>query len=100
MSKIAQQNVTVPKISEEIEWLPSEYKAHMRLHRMKIATGALETIITAAGEAIENVAKPRFGALAKSVFFLKHRTIQLLEAERTAPGRELAYVVRARDTFE
>jgi hypothetical protein len=99
MSRVAQQGITATEISQEVDWLIHEYQAHMRLHRMKIATGALETIVTAAGEALENVAKLKFGALAKSVFSLKHRRIQLLEAERQAPGRELAYIVRAREVF-
>jgi hypothetical protein len=99
MSKVAQQSLSAAEISQEIEWLIREYEAHMRLHRMKITMGAFETIVTAAGEALESIAKLRFGALAKSVFSLKHRKIQLLEAERQAPGRELAYIVRARETF-
>ena len=99
MSKIAQQNISAAEISEEIEWLIGEYQAHMRLHRMRVTMGALETIVTAAGEALENVAKLKFGALAKSAFSVKHRRIQLLEAEREAPGRELAYIVRARELF-
>jgi hypothetical protein len=66
---------------------------------MKVTTGALETIVTAAGEALENIAKLKFGALTKSVFSVRHRKIQLLEAERQAPGRELAYIVKARERF-
>ncbi|SPF53317.1 hypothetical protein SBA4_5570010 [Candidatus Sulfopaludibacter sp. SbA4] len=61
--------------------------------------GALETVVTATAEALESIAKLRFGAIAKSLFSLKHRTVQLLEAGRQAPGRELAYIVRARDSF-
>jgi hypothetical protein len=99
MSKIAQQNISAAEVSEEIEWLIGEYQAHMRLHRMKVTMGALETIVTAAGETFENVVKLKFGALAKSVFSVQHRRIQLLEAERQAPGRELAYIVRARELF-
>jgi hypothetical protein len=47
MSKVARQNLTPPEINQEIEWLVHEYQAHMRLHKMKIAVGALETILTA-----------------------------------------------------
>ena len=99
MSRVAQQDLSATEIADEIEWLVSEYQAHMRLHRMKITMGAVETVVTATAEALENVTKLRFGAVAKSVFFLKHRTIQLIEAERQAPGRELAYIIRARDHF-
>ncbi|SPF53318.1 hypothetical protein SBA4_5570011 [Candidatus Sulfopaludibacter sp. SbA4] len=39
MSKGAQQNLSATEIADEIEWLISEYQAHMRLHRMKITMG-------------------------------------------------------------
>lgn len=96
---MAQQSITAAEIRQEIEWLVHEYRAHMHLHRMKITLGALETIVTATGDALENIANLKFGALAKAAFSLKHRRIQLLEAERQAPGRELAYIVRAREVF-
>ena len=99
MSKVARQSASATEIHQEIDWLIHEYQAHMRLCRMKITTGALETIVTAAGEALENIAKLRFGALAKSVFSLKRRRIEMLDAERQAPGRELAYIIRARSVF-
>jgi len=99
ISKVARQNITAAEISDEIEWLIGEYQAHMRLHKMKITMGAFEAIVTAGGEALENIAKLKFGALAKSAFAVKHRKIQLLEAQRQAPGRELAYIVRARELF-
>jgi hypothetical protein len=100
MSKLARQDLTATEMRQEVEWLVREYQAHMRLHRMKIDTGILETIVTASGEALENIARFKFGALAKSAFSLRHRRIQLLDAERQAPGRELAYIVRARELFD
>jgi hypothetical protein len=99
LARIAREAVSAAELSEEIEWLMHEYQAHMRLHRMKSAAGAMESILTASAEAVENLAKLRLGALAKSAFALRHRRIQLLEAERQAPGRELAYVIRAREHF-
>lgn len=99
MSKISRENLAEREIAEEIEWLLNEYQAHMRLHRMKITTGTLETVVVAVAEVAENLAKLKFGALAKSLFVLKHRSLELAEAERQAPGRELAYISRAREHF-
>ena len=56
-------------------------------------------IVVAVAETAENIAKLKFSALAKSLFALKHRRIELIDAERQAPGRELAYIVRARERF-
>lgn len=99
IGKISREPLAPGEIAEEIEWLIHEYEAHMLLHRMKTCAGMLESIVIAAAEAIENVAKLRLGLLAKSAFALRHRKIHLLEAERQAPGRELAYVIRARERF-
>jgi hypothetical protein len=99
VTNVGRQALSGAEVRQEIEWLLSEYNAHMRLHRMKSTTGALETIMTAAGETFENLAKLKFGSLAKSLFFLRRRRVQLLEAERLAPGRELMYLARVQERF-
>jgi hypothetical protein len=99
ISKIARENMSAVEISDEIEWLIAEYRAHMHLHRMKTGSGTLEAVVAAAGDILENLAKLKFGSLAKALFALRHRQVELLEAERQAPGRELAYIVRARERF-
>ena len=48
-----------------------------------------ETIVTAAGEALENISKLKFGALAKSVFSVRLQVgswPRLSEHERYSPG--------------
>src|SRR5688500_12214656 len=37
--------------------------------------------------------------IAKGLFSLKHKRIALMEAELTAPGNEIAYVIKARQKF-
>jgi hypothetical protein len=99
ITKIAQQRLSFDEMREEIEWVVQEYQAHMRLHRLKTTSGALESVVTAAGELVENIVKLKFSALAKAMFSLRQRKIQLLDAERQAPGRELAYLIKARERF-
>jgi len=97
--KLSSSNVAEKEITDEIEWLIQEYEAHMRLHRMKVSSGTLEMLVVAFAETVENLAKLKFSALARSLFALKHRRIALTDAERQAPGRELAYIVHARERF-
>ncbi len=99
MRKVAQQDISPVELEEEIEWLTNEYHGHMRLHDLKTSIGTLESIIVGSGELLENVMKLRFGEIAKSLFSVQHKRIELAEAERAAPGRELAYIVKARRAF-
>lgn len=63
---------------------------------MKVNAGVLETVVTAGAEIIENLIRLKFGRLAQALFAIKHRRIALLEAERSAPGREVAYIAKIR----
>jgi hypothetical protein len=49
-------------------------------------------------EALEDLAKIKWGKLTERLF-TRHRKVDMLEAELSAPGREIAYVVKARKSF-
>lgn len=87
------------EIEEKLEFLLEEYRAHMRLHKMKFGHGALQTVITTTAEIIENLVKVSVGKIAKSLFDVQEKRIALLEAERKAPGREVSYVIKASTVF-
>jgi hypothetical protein len=72
----------------------------MALQDMKIRKGTFETIVTVAAEVVEDLVQIKWGKLASLLFVLKNRKIALLEAERSAPGREIAYVVQARKALD
>jgi hypothetical protein len=94
------KNITSPmEAQQELEWLLAEYERHMQLHEMKTNRGVLETVVTASAETLEDLAKFRWGKLAKSIFAASRRKIDLFEAELKAPGREIALVFHARRTF-
>jgi len=99
MKNIASAKMSVEDATDELNWLLNEYENHMRLQRMKITHGTFETLITTGAEALEAVAKLNFTTLAKIPFALQKRKIDLLEAERSAPGREIAYLAAARTVF-
>jgi len=93
---LTRQGASAIEIVEELEWLTNEYECHMKLHDVKTRRGMVEMVVTTSAEIAENLVKLRWGKLAKLPFTLSHRKINLLEAEMTAPGREIAYVVQAR----
>jgi hypothetical protein len=86
-------------LAEELEHLVSEYESHMRLHRIKHQRGFLELLVTTTAQLLEDAVKLRLSNVAAKLFSLDKTEIALLEAERAAPGREVAYISRAHDSF-
>ncbi len=94
--KISTENLTPHEIEEEIEWLINEFENHMKLHKMKANTEAVEVITKAPLEFLEL----KFSKIIEPLFVIKKRKINLLEAEMTAPGREISYIVKTQEAFQ
>jgi hypothetical protein len=99
MRKMTTQAATARELENEVEALLHNYERHMRVHKMKCDPGVLETIVTMAPTLVQNMLTLKFGEAAKALFTAKHRKIALLEAELTAPGKELAYISQAANEF-
>jgi hypothetical protein len=99
MSRLTHSSISPIEAAQELEWLLQQYEDHMRLHRLKVNRGMLETVVTMTGEIAENLIKLKLGNLARLPFLITERRIALLEAERSAPGREVAYIYKAHNSF-
>lgn len=99
MSEVARAELTPAEVEEKLEYLIDQYQQHMRLHRMKTNVGTLETIVTTGAEFLGDLVSFKWGKAAEALFSLKRRQVALLEGELTAPGNEVAYIVKARETF-
>lgn len=100
MSDVAKSNLSPIEIEQKIEWLLHEYQHHMKVHKMKISASTLETVVVSVAEFTENLVKLNFGKAAKALFAIKNKKVQLLEAELKAPGREIALIANANETFK
>ncbi len=100
MSETARAKLSMDEIEEKFEWMLDDYQRYMVLQGLKIKKGRFEAFITGSAEFIENIAKLKLSKISKSLFSIKHRKINLLEAEMTAPGREISYIIDARERFE
>jgi hypothetical protein len=92
MNEIAKSTMPPIEIEQKLEYLLDEYRKHMELHFKKTNTSTWETIIVSLGNRM-------FGDIVKGMFSVKHRQIALLEAEAKAPGREIAFISKAQETF-
>jgi hypothetical protein len=99
INEISRQKLPPVELSEKLEYLLSQYERHMRLHKMKMNTGVIESVVVGGGELVENLLKLKLGKLAQSVFSIKQRKIALLEGELKSPGSEVAYILKTKSTF-
>lgn len=99
MSEVARAELTPAEVEEKLEYLIDQYQQHMKYHRMKTNVGTLETIVTSGVEVLGDLVSFKWGKAAQALFSLKRRQVALLEGELTSPGREIAYIVKARESF-
>jgi hypothetical protein len=100
MSEVVRAKLTPLEVEQKLEHLISRYQRHMQLHKMKTNTGTLETIVTTSAEMLGDLLSFKWGKAAQALFSLKRRQVALLEGELTVPGNEVAYIVKARETFK
>lgn len=99
INKLSSENPSIKHIQEEIDYLISSYHDHMRFHKMKTQLGIIETIVSVPLDIAEQLVKLKWSNIAKSLFFFRKKKLALMEAERSAPGRELAYIIKAKEQF-
>jgi hypothetical protein len=99
MNEIARARLTQAEMEDKLEYLIDQYTRHLNVHKLKTNVGALETVVVAGAEFLEDFVKFKWGKIAKGLFSFKHRRIALMEGELKAPGNEIAYIVSARQRF-
>jgi hypothetical protein len=99
MSEVARAKLTPAEVEEKLEYLLDQYQLHLKLHRMKTNTGTMETIITTGAEVLGDLLSFKWGKATEVLFSLRKRQVALLEGELTSPGNEVAYIIKARETF-
>ena len=96
---VAKRTERPSEIAEELEDLLARYDGHMRFHNMKLNRGLLETLVTTSASVAEDLLKLKWGKLAECPFQLRMLQVELIGAELTAPGREVAYITKTRQHF-
>lgn len=99
MSEVARAELPAAEVEEKLEHLIDEYQEHMKVHRLKTNISTLEIIVTTSSEVLGDVVSFKWGKAAQALFALKRRQVALLEGELTSPGREVAYIVKARESI-
>jgi hypothetical protein len=98
--EVTRKGMSLKEANIELQYLMAEYQKAMSLYEMKYTRGKIETIVTATFEVLENLAKLKPSNVTKPFFDLKRQKMNLLEAEMSAPGREISYIVKAKEHFK
>lgn len=99
VGEVAAKPMTEAQLEDSLERRITEYRRHMERSQVKHTRGKWEAIVVPVAEVLENALKFRFSAAAKALFGIAKADLSLLEAEASAPGREVAYVERAEAEF-
>jgi hypothetical protein len=106
INEVARMELKSNEVKDKLEALTSDYQNHMRIHKIKTKLSAVKTIVLAEAGFIAGGWLTGMGALPGIVgmvvtplFTIKQRQVMLLEEEQKAPGKEVAYILKANKYF-
>ena len=99
INDMASGKLSPVEVSDKLEYLVSRYERALKLEKMSRSTGVVETLVVSTAEIAESLVKFQWSKAAQKLFEVRHRQIDLMKAEMTLPGREVAYIVKARERF-
>ena len=100
IGEVSKNKLTPVETKQKLEYLLDQYQQHMKLHKMKTNAGVLQTFIIATAEVLGDLVSFKWGKAAEALFSLKNRKAALLEGELKAPGNEVAYIIKAQESFK
>jgi hypothetical protein len=100
MNEVAAAKLTPFEIEDKLDALMHRYQIALKAHRMDVALGRVEMVLLPIGDAIEELLRFRWGTMARKLFELKRlQTRRMFVDPQNLPGREVAYIVKARERF-
>lgn len=107
MNDLAKLKLEPNEINDKLQSLLAEYEAHMNHHKVKTRLDSLKTILlseigigTAGWLTGYTALAGIWGMIGAALFSIKMRQLELLEQEKQAPGKEVAYIIKATETFK
>jgi hypothetical protein len=99
MSEVAKAQLTAREIEDKLEYLIGEYARGIRIHRMRESQNLLQTLLLSTAEVGEHLVRGEFRQAIEPFLGVQTRKAELLKQEMMLPGREVAYIVKARERF-
>ena len=99
MRKISKDKLSQAEMEDEIEYLIHRYEEYMRYHNIKWKYGLIKTIISIPFDVAEKIVKIKWKDAIGSIFSIQEDRLALMKAELGAPGREILFMLKAREHF-
>jgi hypothetical protein len=99
INKISKEKLSPDEIEVRLESLIGDFERYVEVEKSKLANGTFETVVNLAADVADNLVRVRFKNISQAIFSIKKRKFRLLEIESDAPGKEIAYLVKAQERF-
>jgi hypothetical protein len=106
INEVARMKLEANEVEDKLKALINDYTNHMKVHKIKTKLDTLKTIVLTEAGLITSGWLTGLGALPGVVgmvitplYSMKQRQVALLEEEQKAPGREIAYIIKSRESF-
>ena len=99
MRKVAKADLSAGDIQDELQEYLLDYQRAMELHKLRIYPSTMKLLVVAVPEVLEKLVKLKFSELARGIFSLREREIQLRLEELNLPGARVAYIAKANEYF-
>lgn len=99
MNEVAAGKLQPAEISTKLDYLIREHAKALELHRMKRANLTMRRWVVTLPEVLEYLLKAKLKDLFSTHFDFKDKDIALREEENKLVGKEVGYIVRARERF-
>lgn len=73
------------------------YTESLKLHNLKYSASKFETICITTAQFLEDMIKFKLSDGIKLLFDINKKEIEIIEAERKIPGRELSYIYKVQE---
>jgi hypothetical protein len=104
INEVARMELPSNEVEDKLKSAMFEYEQQLKEHRINFKWDVLKTIVYSqaftGGGYLTGWGK--LGAaigVVKPLFTIRQEHMKLVAAERTAPGREVAYIIKSRETF-
>ncbi len=97
---LTKPNINHKEILEQLEFAIHEYEQHLKFHKLKYSTTAIELFINIPFEFLENLIKLKWKDLAKSLFNIQRNKIEFAEQEMKLKGSEVSYLHEIKNRFD
>jgi len=100
VNEVSQKDMPIHYLSDQFNYLYSEYSKQYALHKLTTSLTTVELLITVGIGFVSSVLQNNLIDALKNLVTIRKQQVDLLKAEKEITGRELAYVFSVNEKFD